>query len=181
LPDQCEPVAAILVPRDGRRHFGLTIEELDSLTTAIGRALDGCVMTREELAKEVGKITGSRKFAAKLAEGSWGTILKPAAFRGHLCFGPSQGQLVCFTRPGSWLKEQIAVLEPQTATAMVARRFLAVYGPASYYDLTRWWGGSGVSRAREWIAALGEESSPIDLEGTPAWMLAADVHIIRDF
>jgi hypothetical protein len=56
------------------------MKELDSLTSAIGQALDGSVMTREELAKEVGRITGSRKFAARLAEGSWGTILKPAAF-----------------------------------------------------------------------------------------------------
>jgi hypothetical protein len=149
--------------------------------TGLGRALDGSVMTREELAKDVGRITGCRKFAAKLAEGSWGTILKPAAFRGHLCFGPSRGQLVCFTRPGSWLKEQSAALDPQTATGMVARRFLAAYGPATCHDLARWWGGSGVSTARQWIAALGEEVSLIDLEGTQAWMLAADVQEIRDF
>lgn len=170
-----------LSPTRWQKHFGLTMEELESLTTAIGRALDGSVMTREQLAKEVGILTGSRKFGAKLAEGSWGTILKPAAFAGHLCFGPSQGQLVCFTRPDSWLKEQIAALDPETATAMVARRFLAAYGPATYHDLARWWGGSGVSTARQWIAALGGEVSPIDLEGTQAWMLAGDVREVRDF
>jgi uncharacterized protein YcaQ len=170
-----------LSPTRWKKHFGLTLKELDSLTSAIGQALDGSVMTREELAKEVGRITGSRKFAAKLAEGSWGTILKPAAFRGHLCFGPSQGQLVCFTRPGSWLKEQIAALDPEIATATIARRFLAAYGPATYHDLHRWWGGNGVSTVRQWIAALGEEASPVDLDGTKAWMLAADVAEMRDF
>ena len=170
-----------LSPTRWQKHFGLTMKELDTLTSAIGRALDGSVMTRGQLAKEVGRITGSRKLAAKLAEGSWGTILKPAAFAGHLCFGPSQGQLVCFTRPGSWLKEQIAALDPDTATAMVTRRFLAAYGPATYHDLARWWGGGGVSTARQWIVALGEEVSPIDVDGTHAWMLARDLREMRDF
>jgi uncharacterized protein YcaQ len=169
-----------LSPTRWQKHFGLTMQELDSLTNAIGKALDGSVMTREELAKEVGRITGSRKFAAKLAEGSWGTILKPAAFRGHLCFGPSQGQLVCFTRPASWLKEETALVDSKAATATVARRFLAAYGPATYHDLHRWWGGSGVSTVRQWITALGEEASPVDLDGTQAWMLAADVREMRD-
>jgi hypothetical protein len=50
------------------------LDELDSLTHAIGIALDGWVMTREELAQKVGQITGSKKFAAKLAYGSWGTL-----------------------------------------------------------------------------------------------------------
>jgi hypothetical protein len=59
------------------RRFGLTLEELDELTEAIGAALDGCLMTREELAQKVGRLTGSKKFAAKLMYGSWGTILKP--------------------------------------------------------------------------------------------------------
>jgi hypothetical protein len=58
------------------RGFGLTLEELDELTEAIGAALDGCVMTREELARKVGRLTRSKKFAAKLMYGSWGTILK---------------------------------------------------------------------------------------------------------
>jgi hypothetical protein len=64
---------------------------------------------------------------------------------------------------------------------MVARRFLAAYGPATYHDLARWWGGSGVSTARQWIAALGEEASSVNLNGTQAWMLAADVGEMSDF
>jgi hypothetical protein len=83
------------------RRFGLTLEELDRLTEAIGTALDGCLMTREELAERVGRLTGSVKLGAKLAYGSWGTILKPAAFTGVLCFGPNVGLRVRFTRPGS--------------------------------------------------------------------------------
>jgi hypothetical protein len=161
-----------------QKYFGITLEELDRLTEAVGAALDGRVMAREELAKEVVRLTGSAAFGAKVAQGSWGTILKPAAFTGHLCFGPSLGQRVRFTNPHTWLAASPAAdvkMGPQAAVAVVTRRYLAAYGPATYHDLARWWSGGGVSTARQWIASLGEEVCVVDLDGAQAWMLAADV------
>src|SRR6266700_6347114 len=38
-----------------QKYFGITLEELDRLTEAVGTALDGRVMTREELMREVGR------------------------------------------------------------------------------------------------------------------------------
>ena len=131
----------------GWRRFGITLEELDRLTEAVAAALDGRVMTREELAQEVGRLTGSPAFGAKLALGSWGTILKPAAFAGRLCFGPSLGQRVRFTHPDTWLAAvpppADVKMGPQAAVAAVTRRYLAAYGPATYQDLGRWWSGGG--------------------------------------
>jgi hypothetical protein len=161
------------------RRFGLTLDELDRLTEAIGDALDGCVMTREELAQKVRRLTGSAKFGTKLAFGSWGTILKPAAMTGWLCFGPSVGQRVRFTRPGSWVGALAPQMDTPAATATVTRRFLAAYGPATYHDLARWWGGGSIVTARQWIAALGEEVSPVEVGGAQAWMLAADAREAR--
>jgi hypothetical protein len=161
-------------------RFGLTLDELDRLTQAIGAALDGCVMTREELAQKVGHITRSNKFAAKLAHGGWGTILKPAAMTGWLCFGPSIGQRVRFTRPSSWVTAAAPPMDPQAATLAVTRRFLSAYGPATCHDLARWWGGCSIVTARQWIAALGEKVSPVDLDGMQAWMLAADARKARE-
>ncbi|MEA2647120.1 MAG: hypothetical protein QOE92_2203, partial [Chloroflexota bacterium] len=43
---------------------------------------------------------------------------------------------------------------------------------ASY---ARWWGGTNPVRARKLIESLGEEVALIDLEGEPAYLLAADV------
>src|SRR5437868_7299200 len=43
-----------LKPALWQKYFGITIEELDRLTEAIAAALDGRVMTREELVREVG-------------------------------------------------------------------------------------------------------------------------------
>jgi hypothetical protein len=172
------------------RYYGITQEDVERLTEAIGVALDGRVMSREELATEVGRITGSATCGAKLALGSWATILKPAAFTGRLCFGPSLGQRVRFTRPGSWLaalppvgtggSNATAAVDPQTALLAVARRFLAAYGPATYHDFARWWGGGSISSVRKWIASLGEEVAPVDLDGAQAWMLAAHAPETRE-
>ena len=156
-----------------QKYLGITLDELQRLTEAIGAALEGKVMTREELCREVVRLTGSAAFGAKLAESSWGTVLKPAAFTGRLCFGPSLGQRVRFTRPDTWLSAKAKPVDPHAARATIARRFLAAYGPATYHDLARWWNGGGITTARQWIAALGDEVAAVDLEGTPAWMLAS--------
>ncbi len=157
------------------KYFGVTMEQLDALTEAVAAALDGCVLTREELAAKLGAA------GAQIGQSSWGTILKPAAFSGHLCFGPSVGQRVRFTRPDTWLgPPSRPTPDPQAATAEVTRRFLSAYGPATAHDLARWWGGGGVTAARQWIAALGEEVAPVDVEGTGAWMLKTHLREARE-
>jgi DNA glycosylase AlkZ-like len=164
-----------------KKYFGITLQELDQITEAIATALDGRVMTREDLVQQVQQITGSAVFAANLAASSWGTVLKPAAFSGRLCFAPSIGQRVRFTRPDSWLAGQppSSPVELQSATLEITRRFLAAYGPATHHDLARWWNGGGIATARQWIAALGDEVAQVEVEGVPAWMLAADARKIR--
>lgn len=63
------------------RAFGITRADLDRLIAAISEALDGRMLTREELSEEVARLSGSAELGAKLRE-SWGAYLKPAAFRG---------------------------------------------------------------------------------------------------
>lgn len=167
-----------LRPDAWKKYFGISMDELDQLTQAIAAALDGRLVTREELVREVERVTGSAAFSSTLAANSWGTILKPAAFSGHLCFGPSLGQRVRFTHPGTWLAASPppaeSKIDPQTATVAITRRFLSAYGPATAHDLARWWNGGGVVTGRQWIAALGDEVTRIDLDGAEAWMLASD-------
>ena len=176
-----------LKPKSWQTNFGITVDELDRFTEAVGDALNDRMLTRKELAEELTRLTGSPAFSAKLTENSWGTMLRPAAFTGRLCFGPSLGQRVQFTHPDSWLAaaknlaklRTAAKMDSQEATAVVARRFLAAYGPATYRDLGRWW-GAGVSKVKHWIAALGKDACEVDLDGTPAWMLTADARRVRD-
>src|SRR5918997_5926377 len=72
------------------RYFGLTREEAEALIAAIPEALDRRMLTRAELAQEVGRLVGSEELGDKLRH-SWGALLKPAAFKGYLLFAPSIG------------------------------------------------------------------------------------------
>jgi hypothetical protein len=154
------------------RGFGVTLEELAQLLDAVGEALDGRMLTREELAGEVARLTGSPKLGDKLRE-SWGALLKPAAALGRLCFAPSKGQQVRFTRPDSWLGrwEQH---DPEQALLEVFRRFLAASGPVTREDVTRWWGVPSAAQVQKRIERLGEEVTVVDVDGTSAYLLAAD-------
>jgi hypothetical protein len=167
-------------PVQWKRAFGITMSDLDRLTLAIAAALEGRLLTREELMAEIAR-SGPASLAAKIGESSWGTILKPAAFSGGLCFAPSVGQRVRFTHPRTWLNGSAdQEVRPTEADSEITRRYLAAYGPADYHDLARWWGGGGVTAARRWIAALGEEAAPVEVEGTSAWILAKHVRELRD-
>jgi hypothetical protein len=80
------------------RGFGITPEQLEQILEAVSEALDGRQLTREELTAAIVERSGSRELGAKVGE-SWGALLKPAAFQGRLCFAPSDGPKVRFTRP----------------------------------------------------------------------------------
>jgi DNA glycosylase AlkZ-like len=148
-------------------------QELERLNDAVAQALDGRLLTREELAARVGKLTGSEELADKLRE-SWGALLKPAAALGRLCFAPNQGQQVRFTRPDTWLGGW-ADHDPEEAMAEVTRRFLAASGPVTREDFARWWGIPSPARGARLLEALGEQVARVEVEGTAAYVLAADL------
>jgi hypothetical protein len=149
------------------------LAELERLNDAVAQALDGTLLTREELADRVGELTGSVELGDKLRE-SWGALLKPAAALGRLCFAPSQGQQVRFTRPDTWLGGW-ADHDPEEAMAEVTRRFLAASGPVTREDFARWWGIPSPARGRRLLEGLGEEVARVEVEGTAAYALAADL------
>jgi hypothetical protein len=146
--------------------------EVDAITEATGRALRGRVLTREELAAEVERITGDPSLAEHIGF-SWGSYLKPASFRGLLCFAPGDDNRVRFTSTATWVPG-IELSDHDDALREVARRFLAAYAPAGAQELAIW---SGFSRARtrRMLAALGDEVVELDVEGDRVMALARDV------
>ena len=156
-----------------QRGFGVTSEELERLVDAVAEALKDRQLTRGELADEVAKLTGSDRLGDRLRE-SWGALLKPAAALGKLCFAPSQGQQVRFTRPDTWLGGWTAH-DPDEAMATVTRRFLAASGPVTREDFARWWGIPSPARGARLLERLGDELAWVEVEGTAACMLAADL------
>jgi winged helix DNA-binding protein len=147
--------------------------EIDVLADAVGRALEGRVLTREELALEVEQITGSQSLG-EWVRFSWGSYLKPASFRGRLCFAPSDEGRVRFTTPATWVPGGIDMPDSVDALREVSRRFLATYAPLTAEDLALWW-GVGPARGRKMLAALGGEAVEVDVQGRRVWMLARDV------
>jgi uncharacterized protein YcaQ len=151
------------------RAFEITQEQLETLIDAIGQALDGELLTREELGAAVARITESAELERKV-QGSWGPYLKPASFRGRLCFGPNDGQKVRFTRPDAWLGRSMVTRDQDEALREVTRRHLGAFGPAAREDLARWWGVQPAQGGRM-LKALGDEVVEVDVEGTAGWML----------
>lgn len=156
-------------------YFGVNAGDLERMTDAITCVLDRRFLTREELVTEVSELLGSAELGGKLRH-SWGMMLKPAAFRCRLCFAPSVGQNVRFTRPDTWLPAWREV-DPAWAEAEATRRFLAAYGPVMR-DVYSQWFSLARSRAGELIRDLGDEVAPVDVEGTPAWALTRNVAAI---
>ncbi|MGH3443420.1 MAG: DNA glycosylase AlkZ-like family protein, partial [Nitriliruptorales bacterium] len=134
--------------------------------------LDGAVLTREEIADAVGDETGSAAQRDKLLSG-WGTLLKPVARLGLLCYGPDRGRNVTFTRPDTWLGGWREV-DPDEATAEVTRRYLAANGPASRDEYARWF-GTTAAHAGRMLQALGDEAMEVEHDGGREWVLAADL------
>jgi Winged helix DNA-binding domain len=147
--------------------------EIDALTDAIGEALDGRVLSREELALEVERLTGDPALAENVRF-SWGSYLKPASFRGLLCFAPSEDGRARFTSTRSFVRRRIVVPDSTDGLRDVARRFLSAYAPTTTENLGLWT-GFGRARVKQMLAALGDEAVELRIDGDDVWVLAADV------
>jgi hypothetical protein len=147
--------------------------EVDALTQAIGEALDGRVLSREELALEVERRTGDPTLAEHVRF-SWGSYLKPASFRGLLCFAPSEDGRARFTSTRSFVRRRIVVPDPPDALREIGRRFLSAYAPTTTENLALWTGFAR-ARVRQMLAALGDEAVELRIDGDDVLALAADV------
>ncbi len=146
------------------RAFDISEAALLELIDEVGDALGGEPLTRAELAAAVVERTGDEGLREKLGQG-FGAYLKPAAFRGRLCFGPGDGQKVRFTRPDVWLGREIERPDGEEALREIARRYLAVHGPATREDLRRWWATTPAA-AGKLLRSL-EDATEVELDGEP--------------
>jgi hypothetical protein len=130
----------------------------------------GAGFTREELTAEIIERTGSAHLEDVLGSG-WGTLLKPLAWWGVLCFGPPKGNRVTFVS-ATWLPKA------SDAAPTVVRAFLGAYGPATPELFDKVWLSRGRTRksvVRSWFEALGDELAEVDVEGEQRVMLAEHV------
>ncbi len=176
-------VAARDTPAETRRwrdyfaYYGFSAEQHDRYLAAIPQVLAQGPLTRQQLAEAVARETGVATLRDLVLNANWGSPLKLSAFRGDLCFGPSQGQNVTFANPAAWFGAEYArraqqSIEPEAALQTVARCYLQAYGPATPQDFARWWQpGGGVTSARRVFKSLSDELEEVDVEGWRAFAL----------
>jgi len=155
------------------RGFNITAEERDLLLDTVREVLGGEGMTRDELTEAVAVASGLPALGEKLSD-SWGAYLKPASFRGSLCFGPNRGRNVTFVSPAAWIGAAPGPA-PEEALAEVTRRYLGAYGPATAAEYSRWWGPRRPAQATRYLRALDEEAVEVNVAGEPHWALATQV------
>jgi hypothetical protein len=166
-------------PNEARRlaEMGLEMEQVEVIVAAIGEALDGRRLTREELGQEVARRVGSwATDAVSPAFGGkwprWLMALGAAANRGLLCFGPNEGQRVTFVRPDQWLGHSLVELDGTEALLEVLRRYLSTYGPVTHHEFARWF-AMPPGRALALTRQLAGELEEVDVEGHRAWLPGA--------
>jgi hypothetical protein len=159
-----------------QRYFGLTSKLLEELRLAVREALKDEALTREEL---VASVTG-RSRLRPLAEGlrsGWGTLLKPLAWQGELCFGPSRGGRPTFMRPEQASLRWAGLPDLDEAAPTAVAAYLAAHGPATTDAFGRWLSGGwfGRRQLRSWFADLGDRLVEVEVDGEPAHILAEHV------
>ncbi len=159
-----------------QRYFGVTPKQIEALRGAVREALDGTVLTREELVAAVVARRGLGHVGDALRSG-WGTLLKPVAWQGDLCYGPSQGARVTFTHPGTASSRWAGIPDPDEAAPLAIAAYLGAYGPATSEAFGNWLSGGwfGRRRLQIWFEELGDLLVEVDVEGEPAHILAEDV------
>lgn len=122
--------------------WGLEPRQIPALAEAIGAALDGRRLTRQELGEEVARRVGRWALEGgyrAFGRGSpkWTVAIGAAAAAGALCFGPNEGSRVTFVRTDQWIDPWHAP-DRREALGWAFRRFLAAYGPATPDEFARW-------------------------------------------
>jgi len=159
-----------------QRYFGVTPKQLDALRDAVRVALEGGPLTRDELATAVMARRGPRHVGEALRS-SWGTLLKPLAWHGDLCCGPSQGSRTTFMRPEDASSRWSGLPDPDQAAPVAIAAYFRAYGPATFAAFGNWLAGGwfGKRQLRTWYDALEHRLAEVDVDGERAYVLAEDL------
>ena len=164
-----------------QRYFGMTAKEwmaaMDALRHVVRDALADKPLTREELGAAVSTQRGLGRLAEDLLRSSWGTLLKPLAWQGDLCFGPSRDGRVTFMRPEDAASLWGGVPDPEVAAPVAIAAYLGAYGPATIDAFGNWLTGGwfGKRQLRTSFVALGDRVAEIEVDEERAFVLAQDL------
>ena len=159
-----------------QRHFGVTPAQLETLRPVIRDALAGRALSRDELASVVAADPRLARLGDALTL-DWGTALKPFAWQGDICHGPSRGNRVTYVRPEDASARWGGMPGPDDAAALVLSAYFRAYGPATFDAFANWLAGGwfGKRRLAGFFAAFAPELVEVDVDGQRGLVLAVDV------
>jgi len=150
------------------RYQGVTAAQMADLIAAVPDVLGAEPMTRQALADAIIKATRHKDMREQLTHG-FGTLLKPLAFRGLLCFGPPRGRNITFVAPRQWLDSWDDV-ETDTAIDTLTLAYLGTYGPATAEEFSRWF-DLKPALAKKAFARLGDRLATVEGGSMPAELI----------
>jgi hypothetical protein len=156
-----------------QRAFGATPTDVEALVDVVSELLDGAALTRDEL---VAGIAATARFAAmeEHLRSGWGAVLKPLAWQGVLCHGPSRGNRVTFTRPDALVPEWTGIPDPDEAAPAAIAAYLGAFGPSTpeVFDAWLYRGALPKRRLRRWFAAMADRLTTVEVDGQDAYILS---------
>jgi winged helix DNA-binding protein len=155
-----------------QQYFGVSPRQIELLREVVRDVLAGAPLSREEL---VSAITARRGFGhvGDALRSGWGTLLKPLAWQGDLCFGPSRGARVTFMLPTAASARWAGLPDPDEAAPRAVVAYVGAYGPATVEGFGIWLAGGwfGKRHIRGWFDALGDRLTHVEVEGERAYVL----------
>ena len=163
------------------RYFGMTEAGIDEVIEAIGEVLSDTPMPRVRIVDAVVERVRQPHLREHMLTG-WGTFLGPAAQRGKLVFGPSEGRNVAFVDPSAWLGRPIHPSpDDQSADEALAgliTRYLAAFPGASREMIARWWGGGRVTAVSRALARLQGRLAEVEVDGRRGLVRREDLSVL---
>src|SRR2546426_5288009 len=169
------------LPREQRWIQGAGLREEETTAMILG-ALKNGPLTRAQLVDYLAKWLGTK--TKDWFDGGWGRettgsntswqLVRPAVMRGLVCFGPSNGQEITFTRVDRWLHGPSSMPTEKEAEDALVRRHLRAFGPADAMDLWSW-SGVYVRRIRAILDRLRGELVEVNTGRRRGFLLRKDL------
>ena len=158
------------------RYFGMTPERIERLRAVVREELDGRSLTRDDLVAAITARPGLGDIGEALRSG-WGTLFKPLAWQGDLCFGPNQGNRVTFMLPEAASSRWAGLPDAEEAAPLAIAAYVGAHGPTTMERFSGWLAGGwfGKRQLRRMFDALGDRLAEVDVDGERTYVMAADL------
>ncbi len=159
-----------------RSHYGLEPADWPVLRAAVRDALADGPLTRPELASALADEPRFAHLEPAFADPQ-ATLLKPFAWQGDVCLGPSRDGRLTLQLLGTNPRWP-GLPDVEEAGPRAVETYLRAYGPASTANLRYWLGeGLGVRRAdlTRWLDGLGGHVRWVEVDDEPRLVLDEDV------